>query len=107
MQTTMSKMLNIGMPLAEVIQRSTVEPAAEINRPDLGHLSIGAEADVAVFRVLQGDFSFVDCGYAKLEGDRKLECAMTVRAGKIVFDPSGLSMPMWEDAPDAYWHIRY
>ena len=106
MQTTMSKLLNIGMPLREVILRSTVTPAREINRPELGHLSIGAEADVAVFALLHGDFAFVDCGNAKMRGDRKLECAMTVRAGKIVFDPGGLSMPAWEDAPAAYWQIR-
>ena len=69
-------------------------------------MSVGAEADVAVFDLRQDDFSFVDCGRAKLQGDRKLECAMTVRAGKIVFDPGGLSMPKWEEAPDAYWRIR-
>ena len=88
------------------IQMSDVTPAREINRPELGHLSIGAEADVAVFALLHGDFAFVDCGNAKMRGDRKLECAMTVRAGKIVFDPGGLSMPAWEDAPAAYWQIR-
>ena len=107
MQTTMSKMLNIGMPLQEVIQRSTVEPAKEIGHPELGHLSVGAEADVAAFRQLEGEFSFVDCGHAKMLGDRKLECALTLRAGKVVFDPGGLSMPLWEKAPEAYWRIRY
>lgn len=107
MQTTMSKLLNIGMSLQEVISCSTIAPAAEINHPELGHLSAGAEADVAVFRLLHGDFSFADCGYAKMMGDRKLECAMTVRAGKIVFDPGGLSMPKWEDAPPEYWRIRH
>ena len=103
----MSKILNIGMPLHDVIQRSTVKPAKEIGHPELGHLRVGAEADVAVFRLLDGDFSFVDCGRAKMQGDRKLECALTLRAGKIVFDPGGLSMPIWEKAPEAYWRIRY
>src|SRR5207249_1718434 len=42
MPFTMSKMLNIGMPLREVILRSTVTPAREINRPELGTLSPGA-----------------------------------------------------------------
>jgi len=107
MQTTMNKILNIGMPLQEVIYRSTVTPAREIGHPELGHLSVGAEADVAVFKLLQGEFSFVDCGRATMPGDKKLECALTVRAGQIVFDPSGLSMPAWQDAPDAYWKLPW
>lgn len=107
MQTTMSKILNCGMPLQEVIYRSTVTPAQEIGHPELGHLSVGAEADVAVFNLLEGDFTFVDCGRAKMKGDRKLECVMTLRAGEIVFDPSGLSMPEWPDAPAAYWKLPW
>lgn len=107
MQTTMSKLLNIGMPLAEVIYRSTVTPAREIGHPELGHLTVGAEADLAIFRLWRGEFSFVDCGYAKLHGDQRLECMFTLRAGAVVYDPSGLSMPDWTAAPPAYWQIRW
>lgn len=107
MQTTMSKILNCGMPLQEVIYRSTVTPAREIGHPELGHLSVGAEADVAVFTVLEGDFTFVDCGRAKMRGTQKFDCVMTLRAGEIVFDPTGLSMPEWPDAPDAYWKLPW
>lgn len=107
MQTTMNKLLNIGMPLQEVIMRSTVTPAREINHPELGNLSVGAEADVAVFKLHHGEFGFVDCGRAKLIGDKKLECAFTLRAGQVVFDPEGLSMPRWEDAPPEYWTVRH
>ncbi|MCC6167718.1 MAG: amidohydrolase/deacetylase family metallohydrolase [Caldilineaceae bacterium] len=107
MQTTMNKILNIGMPLQEVILRSTVTPAREIGHPELGHLSVGAEADVAVFKLLEGEFSFVDCGKAKMHGTQKLECQMTLRAGEIVFDPTGLSMPDWPDAPPAYWTLPW
>jgi dihydroorotase len=105
MLMTMSKLLSMGMPLQEVIMRSTVAPAREIGRPELGTLSVGAEADVAVFNHLTGTFGYTDCGGAKLIGDAKLECAMTVRAGEIVYDPTGLSMPLWEDAPPAYWRM--
>ncbi len=107
MQTTMSKILNIGMPLPEVIYRSTVTPANEIGHPELGNLSVGAVADVAVFKVLSGEFGFVDCGKATLKGDKKFECALTVRAGEIVFDPTGLSMPAWTEAPAAYWKLPW
>jgi dihydroorotase len=102
---TMSKYLSMGMSLQEVIYRSTVTPAREINRPELGTLSVGAEADVAVLRRLEGSFGYSDCGRAKMVGSSKLECAMTLRAGKVVFDPTGLSMPYWEQAPAPYWEI--
>jgi dihydroorotase len=106
MLTTMSKILNIGMPLQEVIYRSTVTPAQEIGRPELGHLSVGAEADVAVLKLQEGSFGFVDCGRAKMTGTQKMECTMTVRAGKVVYDPTGLTMPEWPDAPASYWVLK-
>jgi dihydroorotase len=103
MQTTMSKYLNMGMPLQEVIERSTTLPAQLIGRPELGTLSVGAEADMAVFALHEGTFGFTDCGRARMIGNQKLECLMTVRAGEIVFDPGGLSMPDWQNAPAPYW----
>jgi len=105
MINVMSKCLCMGMPLREVIYRSTVTPAREIGHPELGTLSTGAEADVAVLRRLEGRYSYADCGKAKLVGNAKLECALTIRAGKIVYDPTGLSMPEWENAPAPYWEI--
>ena len=103
MITTMSKMLNLGMPLQEVIYRSTVTPAVEIGHPELGNLSIGACADVAVIKQLEGEFSFHDCGRARAHGRLKLENAMTIRGGEIVYDIGGLSMPDWQQAPAAYF----
>jgi dihydroorotase len=107
MLNTMSKYLSMGMPLAEVIRRSTVEPARAIRRPEFGTLSVGAEADVAVFRALEGAFSFADCGKAKMSGSKKLECQLTLRAGQIVYDPFGVSMPEWEQAPQSYWELHH
>jgi dihydroorotase len=98
MPVTMSKMLNLGMPLREVIFRSTVEPARMIRHPELGTLSVGAEADVAAFRIEEGAFGFVDSGHAKMRGGRRLQCVLTVRAGEIVWDLDGLSWPDWETA---------
>jgi len=107
MLNTMSKLLCMGMPLPEVIARSTAAPAHEIGHPELGTLSIGAEADIAVLRQERGQFGYVDCGYARMNGDRKLSCDMTIRAGEIVYDLNGRSTPAWEDAPPEYWQIRY
>ncbi|MCL5995355.1 MAG: amidohydrolase/deacetylase family metallohydrolase [Chloroflexi bacterium] len=106
MQTTMSKVLNMGVSLQEVIKRSTINPANEIGHPELGHLSAGAGADVAVFKLHTGQFGFIDCGRAKLTGDKKLECALTIRNGEIVYDLGGLSAPEWMQAPPAYWSVR-
>ncbi len=105
MATTMSKYLSMGMSLPEVILRSTVTPARAIGRPELGTLSVGAEADVAAFKVLHGEFGYTDCGRARLIGHEKLECSLTIRAGQLVYDPGGLSMPEWEHAPAAYWRM--
>lgn len=107
MLVTMSKYLSMGMPLQQVIACSTVAPAREIGRLDegLGTLNVGVEADVAVFERLHGQFGYTDCGKAKLVGTEKLECKLTVRAGEIVYDPTGLSMPVWEEAPAPYWEI--
>ncbi len=105
MLNTMSKYLSMGMPIENVIRISTVTPAKEIGHPELGNLSVGADADIAIIKQLEGTFSFADCGRAKLVGKKKLECVMTIRNGDIVYDPTGLSMPEWKNAPASYWVI--
>ena len=60
MSVVMSKFLVMGVPLEEVIARSTWAPAKAIHHEELGHLSVNAPADIAVFRVEQGDFGYVD-----------------------------------------------
>ena len=86
MPTTMSKFLAMGEPLVEVIRESTINPAAEIQHPELGHLSLGAPADVAVWEIRSGDFGFYDASGGKLAGKQRLECELTVRDGKIAWD---------------------
>jgi len=107
MLTTMSKLLCMGMPLDEVIYRSTATPAEEIGHPELGHLGVGAEADIAILKQQEGEFGYVDCGQARMNGSRKLTCEMTLRAGEIVYDLNGRAAPAWEEAPPSYWEIRY
>jgi dihydroorotase len=103
MAEVMSKFLAMGVPLPDLIQRATLNPAREIRRPELGTLSVGKEADVAVFDELHGDFGYIDCGVAKMKGSMKLVALMTVRAGRILYDPSGLSMIEWEKARPQYF----
>jgi dihydroorotase len=94
---TMSKFLNMGMPLADVIKTNTATAAAVIKRPDLGHLGVGAEADMAVLNLRRGAFGFVDSGGGRLPGDRKLECELTIKAGQVVWDLNGMSRPPWTE----------
>jgi dihydroorotase len=98
MVNCMSKILNLGMPLEEVTYRSTVTPAREIKRPELGTLTEGGVADIAVLELMKGKFGFVDSGHARADGTEKLRCMMTVRAGKIVWDAEGWSWPDWHKA---------
>lgn len=84
--TTMSKLLVMGVPLQEVIRQSTANPAKAIQHPELGHLSVGAEADIAVLRVLQGPFRYADGARGTIEGDRRLACEMTLKGGRVEWD---------------------
>lgn len=91
MLNVMSKYLSMGMELEDVIFRATWSPAMAVKRADLGHLSPGAYADIAVWSIRKGNFGFVDAGGNKIEGTRKLEAELTLREGKIVWDLNGLS----------------
>ena len=91
MANLMSKFLNMGLSVQDVILRSTWNPAMMINRPDLGNLDIGSEADVAVFSIAKGDFGFLDISGEKLKGTQKLVAELTIRAGKIVWDLNGIA----------------
>jgi dihydroorotase len=86
MLTTMSKVLVMGVPLQDVIRQSTINPAKMIGHPELGHLSVGAEADIAVLRVAQGSFRYADGARGTLEGDRRLACELTLKGGSVVWD---------------------
>lgn len=96
MLNVMSKFLNMGLPLEEVIARSSWMPAVHINREELGHLSVGAHADIAVLKLLEGDFGFTDVRGWKIRGDKKLECELTLLEGKVVWDLNGISMNEWQ-----------
>lgn len=96
MTNVMSKFLNLGMTLNEVITASTWTPANVIKHPELGHLSEGAVADITVFNVLEGEFGFTErTGINKMMGKYKLEAEMTVKGGKVVWDLNGISAPLW------------
>jgi dihydroorotase len=96
MPNVMSKMMLLGMSLEDVILRSTVNPAKEIGRfPEIGTLGEGRIADIAVLENQSGVFAFKDSWPAKKLGTHRLECVLTIRDGRIVYDRDGRSFPAW------------
>ncbi len=92
----MSKYLNMGMALEDIVFRATWNSATSINREDLGHISEDAVADIAVLSVRMGNFGFIDAGGNKMAGDRRLEAELTIREGNIVWDQNGLAAKEWD-----------
>jgi dihydroorotase len=95
MLNVMSKFLNLGVSLDDVIRMSTSNPAHEIKHDELGNLSVGSDADVAVLHLEKGHFGFVDTYGARMAGNEKLICELTVRDGRVVWDLNGITREDW------------
>jgi dihydroorotase len=91
----MSKILNLGASLEDIVRMSTWSPARQIGRPELGHLSEGAPADVTILRLEKGRFGFIDAAGAAMSGDKRLVCELTIREGQVVWDLNGLASEDW------------
>ena len=96
MTNLMSKFLNLGMTLDDVVLRSTWNPAKEIHREEFGHLTPGAVADIAVLRSLEGEFGFLDSRRRRLRGTQKLIAEMTIKGGRVAWDLNGLAGEDWD-----------
>ena len=93
----MSKFLNIGLNINEVIAATTWDAAKAIKRNELGNLSIGSVADITILNLRKGDFGFIDTKNKKMKGTKKLECELTIKDGKIVYDLNGLASLKWDE----------
>jgi dihydroorotase len=109
MLNVMGKFLAMGMPLDDVIRRSTWNPAKQIQLEQLGNLSVGSPGDVAVLRLEKGKFGFVDPTGGRIDAAQRLACEMTLRDGKVVYDLNGMTATRWDalrpdaTAPDPRW----
>jgi dihydroorotase len=92
MENIMGLFMATGMPLKEVIAASTWHPAQVIKREELGNLSQGSVADIAIFRINEGDFAWPVRG-GKFPGKQRFQTEMTIRSGNIVYDLDGLAQP--------------
>lgn len=97
MINVMSKLHNMGMSLDEVVEASTWKPARVIQREDLGHLSEGAVADIAIFSYHKGEFGYLDSREYLNPGESRLQSEVTIRDGSVVWDLNGLSAPLWSE----------
>lgn len=95
MTNIMSKLLNLGSPLEEIIRMSTWNPAKEIKHRELGNLDPGAVADIAVLRLDHGNFGFIDSAGARKSGTQMLVCEMTIHSGKVMWDLNGRASQDW------------
>ena len=100
--TTMSKFLAMGMPLEDVVRRSTVAPAEWIKRPDIGTLTPGRPADIAVLEFQDRPCGLSDSGptgYRVMQAKGRLVCQLTIRRGSVVWDQDGRSKDEWTETP--------
>jgi len=95
MPTTLSKFLLLGMSLPEVIERATSRPAAAMRTPHLGSLKPGSPADVALFRIEEGDFTFQDIFMNERKGTKRLINTLTMVNGEV--------LPRVEERPLQPW----
>ena len=98
----MSKFLALGVPLAEVVRQSTANSASQVKHPELGQIAVGAEADIALLRLDEGKFGYLDARGGRIEGSQRLGCEMTIRAGRVVFDFNGRAGLPWREAKIKY-----
>jgi dihydroorotase len=79
----MSKFLNLGFELEQVVKMVTINPARVVGRVEkLGTLRIGAPADVAIMQLVEEPVEFVDTKRNTRKGTRYLKPLHTIRAGR-------------------------
>ncbi len=102
MPTTMSKLMALGEPLVEVIRGSTWNPAQEIRHEEIGHLTPGTVADIAVWNLAQGEFGLTDFAGGGMKAKQRLICEMTLKDGRIKWDWNARASEDWRKLPQGY-----
>ncbi len=88
-ETTLSKFLCLGVPLADVIAATTQKAAEALRRPELGTLRPGSVGDATVFSVRDGRFAYTDSVGEVLEGSRRIVSEGVVTGGRYQSVRSG------------------
>jgi dihydroorotase len=98
--TTMAKLLAAGLPLADVLAAATVRPARALGLPG-GTLTVGAPADLAVFRIEEGAFEVVDAHRQVRHAPLRLVNEATYVAGRRMIPRLSPPAPPWIPLTDA------
>ncbi len=98
----MSKLMALGLPLTEAVRATTSTPAQLIKHPELGHLAVDAIADVAVLRVMEGEFGYWDNNTGKVTGKQRLFCELTLKDGSVAWDWNGRLGVDFKTLPPTY-----
>jgi dihydroorotase len=98
--TTLSKFLNLGMSLDDVIERATARPAAAVRRPDLGTLRPGSLADIALFRIEEGEYAFYDVEMRRRPGTRRIVNTLTLQRGEPLPRTAERPPQVWAELPE-------
>jgi dihydroorotase len=102
MTEVMSKFLAMGMPMAEVVARSTWEPAKWIDHTELGTLTPGALADVTILEFQDRPAGLSDSGptgYRIMKTEGRLINQLTIKDGIVRFDFDGMAKDDWAETP--------
>lgn len=97
--TTLSKFLNLGLTLPQVIERATSKAAQAMLRPDLGSLKPGSLADVALFRIDEGDYTFYDVAMSPRKGTKLLVNTLTMIGGETLPRTPEKERMIWATLP--------
>ena len=93
--TTLSKFINLGMTLPQVIACATVNAARAVHLEGAGMLAVGSPADVAIFRLEEGDFTFYDAFMTARTGSKLLVNTLTLVDGR--------ELPRRDERPLHFW----
>lgn len=107
MPTTLSKFLALGMSLPDVIERATVRPARAVGLDHLGTLAVDSPADVAIFRLDEGEFSYYDVQMHERDGNRQLVNELTMIDGREMPKIPERETHFWAKLPEEQQPIHF
>lgn len=101
MPTTMTKFLMMGMSLEDIVTRTTVNPAKAVGLDDVGSLAVGQRADVALFRVEEGEYAYYDVFMNERRTDRRIVSTTTLVNGRVLPRVEERPLHFFAELPEA------
>jgi len=95
MPTTLTKFMALGLSLEQVLRRATIEPAKFLPAARAhGRLAEGLPADIGLFALESGEFTYEDYFGNRLQADRRLVCRGTIKDGRLLAPEEQEPMPL-------------